>query len=156
MIIRDVEVRDFIRIDALYEQIDKIHRDVHNERFQVPNIPGRSEEYKEELISNCDSQFIVAEDNEVVIGFAEARTMNSLDFQVLRKRKWLQINSIVVDEAYRGSGIGQALFDYLTVWAKQREISSIELNVYSFNEPARGFYEKNGFNEMIRTMTKNI
>jgi len=156
MELRCAEISDFSKINELYEQLDKEHRVVHLERFQEPKVYGRTTEYKMDLITNPDSQLIVAISNLEIAGCIEGRIMQSPDFPVLRERKWLQVNSLVVNENHRCKGIGQALFDCLVKWSNSKGIESIELNVYSFNEAAIAFYRKNGLNEIIKTMYNRL
>ncbi len=156
MEIRCAKISDSGRINELYEQLDKTHRVAHTDRFQEPSEHGRSIEYQNELITNPDIELAVAIINNEIIGFVEGRIMKSADYQVLRKRQWLQVNSLVVDKDFQCRGIGQELFDYLVAWGKSKEAESVELNVYSFNESAMAFYKKNDFHEIVKHMVKKL
>lgn len=156
MKLREAVLGDFDRLNELYEILDKEHREIHKERFQAPKEIGRSSVYKEELINSPDKQLIVAIIKKEIVGFIEGRIMHSGDYQVLRKRSWLQLNSLVVDSSFRGNGVAQTLFDNLVEWGKCKNAESVELNVYSFNKVAIEFYKKNGFSEIVKSMTKSI
>jgi len=156
MKIRSAEKRDYHRINELYEQVDRLHREVHPDRFQKPAVLGRPDEFLNALVENESSYLIVAEEREEIIGFAEAYIVSAPNFPVLKQRSWLLIDSIAVDEGHRGMGTGQKLFDYLGAKAKERGVEEVELNVYAFNDSAIKFYEKNGFKELCKTMTKRL
>ena len=51
-----------------------------------------------------------------------------------------------MDKNHRRKGIAKKLFSYLTLKAKENNIDSIELNVWSFNTEAIKFYESMGMN----------
>ncbi|HEV7449200.1 MAG TPA: GNAT family N-acetyltransferase, partial [Candidatus Paceibacterota bacterium] len=59
--------------------------------------------------------------------------------------RWvLHAQDVFVDEAYRGQGIGEALFKQLARIALARECSWIELEVFDWNEGAQNFYKRLG------------
>ncbi len=156
MKLRYAAISDSSRVNELYEVLDKAHRVVHTDRFQEPDVHGRTIEYQMDLINNPNTILVVAEENQEVIGFIEGRIMKSSNFPVLRERIWLQINSLVVDKKHRCRGTGQALFDYIIKWSKSKDVNSVELNVYTFNESAISFYRKNGFGEIMKTMSRTL
>jgi ribosomal protein S18 acetylase RimI-like enzyme len=57
----------------------------------------------------------------------------------------LLMDGIVVDERYRGMGIGSRLFDALTTFARQNRMQTIKLDVIDENPNARKLYERLGF-----------
>ena len=69
----------------------------------------------------------------------------------MREYEWtrdvLFIDVMVVDEAYRGQGIGHQLFDSLKELAKERQVDGIELQVNARNRAAYEMYTKYGFTE---------
>lgn len=61
-----------------------------------------------------------------------------------------------MDEAHRGKGARQKLFDVLINKGTVLGATEVELNVYSFNEAAVVFYRKNGFENICTTMGRNL
>ena len=55
------------------------------------------------------------------------------------------VMNLAVAPAYRRQGVGQSLLNALTFELKQRQISSLSLEVRLSNTPARTLYERNGF-----------
>ncbi len=53
-------------------------------------------------------------------------------------------------------GIGRRLMDEAQAWASARGATSIELNVYEFNEDAIAFYERLGYRTLSRKMSKEL
>lgn len=79
----------------------------------------------------------VAEENEVILGFA---------LYYIRYSTWkgcrMYLEDILVTEEQRGRGIGKLLFDQLIVEANEKKLKGIVWQVLEWNEPAIRFYEK--------------
>lgn len=58
------------------------------------------------------------------------------------KGRMLYLEDFVVREAYRGKGIGRALFDAFLEQARRKECRLVKWQVLDWNEPALNFYEK--------------
>ena len=58
--------------------------------------------------------------------------------------KTLYIDDICVDEAFRGTGVGKSLFQYVKKYAKAENFYNITLNVWTCNPGAVKFYESLG------------
>ncbi len=154
--IRDAKKSDFIAISELYEQVDKLHRTEHPNIFREPSILGRPSDYLQALIDSENTKFIVAELEDQVVGFSESYVMQESDYSIIQPREWLLIDSIAVDKRIHRNGVGQSMLNYLIDWSKEKGLSEIELKVYSFNEQAINFYDKNGFKELSRTLNYKI
>ena len=67
-------------------------------------------------------------------------------------RNIIFIDSMAVDEKYRGKGIGHAFFDFLKDLRKKKGYDGIELQVNSKNEAAYKIYTDYGFTNQSVTM----
>ncbi len=81
----------------------------------------------------------VAEVEGAIIGFA---------LYYIRYSTWkgqrMYLEDLIVTEAYRGKGIGGLLFDKLVEETKDRQFTGMVWQVLEWNEPAIGFYKKQG------------
>lgn len=79
----------------------------------------------------------VAETENRVIGFA---------LYYIRYSTWkgqrMYLEDILVNEPWRGKGIGKLLFDELINEAKEKNLSGMAWQVLEWNEPAMHFYKK--------------
>ncbi len=79
----------------------------------------------------------VAEVEDKVVGFA---------LYYIRYSTWkgqrLYLEDILVDEPFRGKGIGKMLFDKLIEETKEKNFSGMVWQVLDWNEPAINFYKK--------------
>lgn len=64
-------------------------------------------------------------------------------------KPYLQINNLVVEEDYRGIGIGTELFSRIDKLAKKLGCESVFLAVLKTNKKGRKFYETVGFNAPV-------
>lgn len=64
------------------------------------------------------------------------------------------IESFLVEEGLRGSGIGTRLFQNALDWLESRSARSIGLNVLPANEAAIRFYRRFGFSPLKLTMKR--
>ncbi|NBQ84580.1 MAG: GNAT family N-acetyltransferase [Methylophilaceae bacterium] len=55
------------------------------------------------------------------------------------------IEDMVIEEAYRGEGLGRALLDEALVWAKNKGATRAQLLVDTNNTPALGYYSHLGW-----------
>jgi RimJ/RimL family protein N-acetyltransferase len=52
---------------------------------------------------------------------------------------------LMVDGRFRRRGVGRALLDAAVAWAREHDVSKLELHVFPWNEPAIALYEAYGF-----------
>ena len=92
---------------------------------------------KQEL-ENKDTTYIVAKENNEILGFAGI--MICLDEDTL--------HNIVVKKSHRGRGLGGELLDTLIDLCTEMNIKTLTLEVNCTNKPAIGLYEKFGFKNL--------
>ena len=79
----------------------------------------------------------VAEDNNVIIGFA----LYYVRFSTWKGRR-VYLEDFIVTEEYRGKGIGKLLFEQIIKETKELDYSGMVWQVLDWNEPAIKFYNK--------------
>lgn len=65
-------------------------------------------------------------------------------FSTFAGRPGIYIEDVFVEPAYRGCGIGKALFAYIAMIARERGCARVEWAVLDWNRPAVEFYQKLG------------
>ena len=60
----------------------------------------------------------------------------------------IQINNVLVEEAYRRNGIASAMLETLIGFARKHECKKITLEVREGNTPAIELYKKHGFKQV--------
>ena len=94
----------------------------------------------------------VAEDDGVVICYAFCVITDRKDDNVLTDMKNLYIDDLCVDENMRDKHVGTVIYDYVKKYAKEIGCYNLTLNVWSCNESAQKFYEKQGLKPQKTTM----
>lgn len=64
------------------------------------------------------------------------------------KGKIIHLEDLIVNQAFRGSGIGSALLDAFVTYGHSLGVKRINWEVLDWNEPAIKFYESKGANVM--------
>lgn len=118
--VREIKLND-------YEDIHKL-----NSKLDYLNIKSIAEDKR--------SITLVAQLNDDVIGYVDSNISEDLNY----KRK-LDINSMIVDEKYRGLGVGYQLILELEKNAKQNEIAYIVNSNKEYNEEELKFFNRQGF-----------
>lgn len=59
--------------------------------------------------------------------------------------KSVEMDHLIIDDAYRGSGVGKMLADFISGYACQRSCNWIELNSYVHNFKSHKFFYNQGF-----------
>lgn len=110
---------------------------------ETTNYDGqRWEEHFNELISNNNSQIIVVEDNDKLVG------MIGIDFKTNPKYKHVaKFHSFYVRKENRKSGLGSSIIDYAKahITEHRKEIIKLRLTVKASQEDAIHLYQKKGF-----------
>ncbi|MBD0380434.1 GNAT family N-acetyltransferase [Paenibacillus sedimenti] len=96
---------------------------------------------------------LVAEYETRIVGVAMLELKKSPPYEALVPRTYAYMNELAVDPAYQRQGIGTMLYAASLQWAKNRQASSLELNVWEFNSRAIAFYQSLGMSTLNRTMT---
>jgi hypothetical protein len=57
----------------------------------------------------------------------------------------IEIDHIIIDDAYRSHGIGKMIVEFVSNYAKKKSCNWIELNSYVHNFPSHKFFYNQGF-----------
>lgn len=152
--IKYAKKEDRKQIALLYEGIDRIHCDNVPDTFKLVLAENRQELILDDM-NNDNIRYIVAEVNGEILGFAKLLIKQIPDnHPVLLPKKLLHIEEIAVKE--KRVGIGTQLITYAESVAKELEASLLTLNVIKFNEDAKKFYLKTGFESAFEGMVKAL
>lgn len=153
--IRKATVDDYNSLCELFDEVDALHRDHLPHIFQKPDGAVREQDYYLGLIADEDTALFVAEAGGKLVGFICAVVRDAPDFPVYVPRCYAMVDCIGVKSGFQNQGIGRTLMEKMEVWATAKGATSIELNVYDFNETAISFYEGLGFHGLSRKMSKD-
>lgn len=146
--IRLANENDYNAVEIIMRQVQQLHIDWRPDLYKMGEVVFPLEMYMDAIQKGT---FVVAEVDGKVVGFLYYEIVHiENDNQV--SRNVMFIDSMGVDESYRGKGVGHQLFDYIKNIKQEMNIDKIELQVNSQNVNAREMYEKYGFKEKAITM----
>lgn len=138
MKIRRCEINDADNMLKMLLELDKETEYMLFEADERPNDINRVKAMINQSI-NGDNLLLIATEDDNIIGFLSAQR------GIIRKIKHTAYIVVGIREKFRGKGIGKKLFCELDLWAKENNISRLELTVMCPNSMAKQLYEKNGF-----------
>lgn len=151
---RKTDIKDIDELFILFKELMTLHGKEVSNIFKVEIEEGMVRNYISDIISKENYNLYVAE-NEKIIGVVEVINIME-ENKMHRNRKYALIDKLVVDEGYRGLGIGNKLIEYAEKEIKSMGIDEVELYVWEFNEGALNLYEKKGYKSICRRMSKTI
>ena len=142
-VIRFARMEDYGCADLLMKQAHDLHVSWRPDIYKPTDVVLPYEEF---LDGVGKETLIVAEAYGEVVGLLSFayRHIGSIK-QV--SRDIIFIDAMVVDEEFRGRGIGRQLFEFVKVIAQEKKVDGVELQVNARNAQARKMYEKYGFME---------
>lgn len=141
--IRNARPDEYKIVEAIMRQVQQMHIDWRPDIYKDSETVLPLELYEHAV---KEETFYVAEYDGKVAGilFIQYRHIESPN-QVTRNI--IFVDSMAVEEKYRGKGIGHAFFDFLGELRDQRGYDGIELQVNARNKAAYQFYSNYGFTD---------
>jgi ribosomal protein S18 acetylase RimI-like enzyme len=154
--VRKATADDYNSVCELFNEIDALHRDNLPHIFQKPSGAAREQDYYSGLIADENVALLVAEAGGKLVGFVHAIIRDTPAIPIFIPRRYAIVDGIVVKSGFQNRGIGRILMDKMQEWAIANGATSIELNVYEFNQSAISFYERLGYQSFSRKISKEL
>lgn len=136
--IRPVKIEDHNRISELLEQL---------------GYPGTAPFIAEKIARMIDSpdEYLLVYEIEGVV-----QALISLHFipQVALPGDFARISYFIIDERFRGQGVGKEMLEHCIDLAKQRRCDRFEVHSHSRRTGAHRFYAREGFEESPKYLIK--
>lgn len=151
-IIRRATLDDLSIIQNLNNALFKLEKENYDSTL-VMNWPLSSdgENYFKDLIIN--NYVIVALIDEKIVGYLSGTINEKGTYEEIQ---YGEINNMLVDDNYRGYGIGKKLITSFIQYCKDNNIYNLKVVASAKNIGAISFYKKQGFNDFDVTLTMNI
>ena len=140
LLVREVSLDELPRIAAMKRQIHEVHVQGRPDLF----APYKDLDAFADHASAKNCHLLLAEQNGQPVGFALYQYVERPASPYMNARKFMHVEEFCVDETCRRMGVGKQLMDALKAAAKRDGYPRIELDVWSFNEGAKQFYEAAG------------
>lgn len=152
MKIRTATVSDVPGLVALNQSVQDMHAKAFPERFRRDTPKEIVEQAFGAMIQAPSSYWLVAVEDQP-IAFLNSEFREREESWCLVPHRLCYLAGIVVAPQFRRRGIARALLDELNKEAVARGVTSIELDVWTFNEQAKLAFTSLGFRSVMEKMT---
>jgi predicted N-acetyltransferase YhbS len=145
MDVRPVTPDDAEAISALNSEVQRVHADALPALFKPPSREVLSAAHVRELLADPAAFMFIAHCGSEPAGYIYAQIARRAEDS--KRHAWdrLFVHHISVNHVYQRHGVGQALMQAVIELAKDRGLSTIVADYWSFNVKARGFFAAQGF-----------
>ncbi len=142
MIFREASINDAKRCDELLTQL------IEDEYINYDDSlsPLVVDDFYKNILVRENTKIILCEEKGKIVGYIYA---------YLTEEKHILIDALFVLPEYRNRKIATKLIDGIKLWAKEDDVSIIEISVLSKNERAKHLYNKLGFITFKETLRLN-
>ena len=143
MNIRPAKETDYSAVVKIMSQVQEMHVQWR------PDIYKHNDElFTEEIFADIvkGDTFFVAEIDNMVVGVLEIM-FRHIETPAHVNRDVIFIDTMAIEEKYRGQGIGHEMFEFLKAMKTEKKMDGIELQVNARNIAAYEMYKKCGFTE---------
>ena len=141
VIIRKAVLADISALLDMSEQGRIFHNRLLNDYFADLDLETEKS-FLEKAVTDKDKMFFVAQKNDAVVGMLSC-FFKTLPY--LRYPSVCHVDTLYVEEKYRGEGIGRLLMQNLKEICIRLGVDEMDLSVYTGNEKALAFYRSMGF-----------
>lgn len=148
------DVQDLVN---LFSESEIFHRENRPDLFGQPS-PQELRELFLKFHADPKVRTFIAKQDGVAIAFARYRTYETPKTNYFIKSGQTQatIEELVVASRFRKKGLAKKLMKHIESELRERGISHIQLNVFSFNEPAQELYKSLGYKPMFYRLSKDL
>ena len=144
----DIEIRngcfeDYTAVEEIMKQVQSLHVGWRPDIYKHCDTVLTEEAFRKIVESGT---LLVAEVNQKVAGVL-IYLVRHVESVTQVTRDVLFVDSVAVDEKYRGKGVGHKFFERLKEIREENNYDGIELQVNARNTAARRMYEGCGFTE---------
>lgn len=152
IVIRQATLNDLQSIQNLNYELFKSEKENFDSTLIVDwPLSEEGKNYFEELINN--EYVIIALNGENVTGYLAGSINEKGSYELIQ---YGEINNMLVDEKYRGFGIGKHLINKFKEYCKSKNITNLKVVASAKNKNAVEFYRKQGFNDFDITLTMRM
>lgn len=151
--IRPATPHDVPALHVLYQQLDDVHAvaepDVVPPHEQAPRATADIESGLDE-----DHVLVATAGDGQVVGFARIRIVQLGTYFMFPAVP--EVEDLAVLAGVRGRGVGKQLMAAAEDWAERAGYPEIWVSAWTFNEPAAGLYQRQGFQPLSTRFRKRI
>lgn len=145
--------RDYPEIAELVQEVHNIHSQARPDIYKQQDHIFTEDEFKKSIVSPMEI-FFAARTGEEIVGICQVKFISIPETDMTVKIEKAKVEVLCVKGAYQRQGIGTQLLMQAEREAVKRNIHSMELTVWAFNEEAIEYYRKYGMKCQRMVMEK--
>ena len=153
--IRLGKMEDIQQVNVIRKEVNDLHVKGKPNIFK-PGFCSALAEYVKQFVGSDDKMLLVCEENNLICAYAMIEFITKPETPYRYELEYLHIEELGTLQGQQGKGYGKAIMEKVKELAKERNISRLELDVWSFNEQAIKFYDKIGFERYREYLELNI
>lgn len=139
-----IQTKDYEIIARLNQHVHKVHSALYPDYFKEYDFVSIRDFFKD-IIDNPKFIFLLIEDNGENMGYVWIEIKQYTENPFVKAYRSVFVHQISMFEAHRNKGYGSRLMEQVYLLAREQGIQKIELDYWSDNKMAGGFYRKQGF-----------
>ena len=143
MTIRFATEQDIPQMIDLLRQVGQVDHEIRPDLFRA-GAQKYDEAALRRLLADETRPILAGVVDDKMVGYAFCILQETKNDPVLCDRKTLYIDDLCVDEAVRGGGVAQAIYQGVLDYARSIHCDAVTLNVWCGNDRAMRFYERCG------------
>lgn len=153
MEIRKVAQADIDAIQKLNKELFNFEEQFGHEYNLNWTYGEAGKKYFEDRLHNENSIIFVAEEGKRVVGYIIAFVNN---YTYRRVNPICEIENMLVEEEFRGHGVGKALIEAVKHEVKKKSVKRLRVGAIAQNEKAINFYRAQGFKDTNIYLEENL
>jgi ribosomal protein S18 acetylase RimI-like enzyme len=145
MEIRRATAGDAGIVSRLNREVQQLHADALPHLFKPPSDAAFPPDAFAALVADEDTRILIGWADDTPVGYVYAQFMRRPENAMRHALDLCYVHHLSVDRAYQKRGYGEQLLGAVIALARARGIARIELDVWAFNDNARGFFASQGF-----------
>ena len=141
---RTASINDYESVIKIISQVQDMHVEWRPDIYKYNDNLIAKEEF-EKIVEN-NTFFVAENENKKIVGVLEI-AFRHIETPAHVTRDIIFIDTMAVDEKYRGLGVGYKMFEFLKAMKIEKNMDGIELQVNAKNRAAYEMYKKYGFTE---------
>lgn len=150
--IRPATQADAAAISLLCREIHVLHAAAPPWHFRPGNDETFPPDMLGELLEQPSNLILIAETDSRPAGYVYAEFVRHIESTWTHYHRQLYLHHIGITAVQRRKGIGTALIAALRAAGKERGVDMLAVDVWRFNEEARAFHRRHGFETYSETM----
>jgi ribosomal protein S18 acetylase RimI-like enzyme len=145
MEIRRATVSEAGIVAQLNREVQQLHAGALPHLFKPPSGDAFSPDAFARLVADDETHILIGWLGDTPVGYVYAEFARRPENAFRHALDLCYVQQISVDRPYHKRGYGEQLIKAVVELARARGVARIELDVWAFNQNARGFFARQGF-----------